>query len=352
MIAYICFSLVLALIAVLVIYRDRRSLASALTLSIFFASLYVGLILYLVQQGTAGQELALKWLRWLIIWPLLAFALLSFVLIANGFYLIYREGFAWTFLQNSLLGLANMLLILCASASLHRALFSQGLERILWEGLLLGLIMIYSAAMFGLLSLLIYSQIYRLLPKEAGPEYIMILGCGLRRDGSLSPLLRQRVDKAFKIWERLERQAVLLPSGGKGADELCSEAEAMARYLLGRGVPAEKLLLEAQSRNTEENFAMAKVLMDQREAGRSYELLFVSSNYHIFRAGLISRDLGLVADGIGSRTAAYYWPTAMLREFVAILVRHRRYALAYLSFVVFVVLLFFFLRSALLVSAL
>ena len=72
-------------------------------------------------------------------------------------------------------------------------------------------------------------------------DYVIVLGCRIRPDGTLYPLIRSRVDRAIAFARRQEaatgKRAVLIPSGGKGADEPEAEAEAMARYMRGQGVP-------------------------------------------------------------------------------------------------------------------
>ncbi len=63
--------------------------------------------------------------------------------------------------------------------------------------------------------------------------------------------------------------------------------------------------------------------MDQQTGG-PYRAIFTSNNYHIFRAGLYAKQAGLKADGIGAKTAFYYLPNAFLREYIAILVLHKK----------------------------
>ncbi|MDO5498919.1 MAG: ElyC/SanA/YdcF family protein [Propionibacteriaceae bacterium] len=52
-------------------------------------------------------------------------------------------------------------------------------------------------------------------------------------------------------------------------------------------------------------------------------MLIVTSDYHALRAATYARELGLPAHAVGARTARYFWPSAILREFVAVLNRHR-----------------------------
>ena len=56
--------------------------------------------------------------------------------------------------------------------------------------------------------------------------------------------------------------------------------------------------------------------MDSFE-GRKYTAL-VSSNYHVYRALRYCREVGLECTGIGSHVAFYYWPSALIREYIAI----------------------------------
>jgi len=62
----------------------------------------------------------------------------------------------------------------------------------------------------------------------------------------------------------------------------------------------------------------------QRDAGRDGSTLVVTNDYHVLRAALLARSIGSDAQVVGSPTATYYVPSAFLREYVAIMVEHRR----------------------------
>ena len=51
--------------------------------------------------------------------------------------------------------------------------------------------------------------------------------------------------------------------------------------------------------------------------------MIVTSGYHVFRAAIIARKAGIRGQVTGARTAGYYWPSAMLREFAAVFLLHR-----------------------------
>ena len=79
-------------------------------------------------------------------------------------------------------------------------------------------------------------------------DFILILGCSFRKDGTLTPLLQGRVDQAIDFWKKQRvitgKEAFLVPSGGQGQDETMPEAEAIKEYILSRHVPPEYILTE------------------------------------------------------------------------------------------------------------
>lgn len=90
----------------------------------------------------------------------------------------------------------------------------------------------------------------------------------------------------------------------------------MAQYLRDHGIPYDHILLEDKSLTTLENLQNSKSLIDARP-GRKYTVL-VTSNYHVYRALRYCRKIGLKCTGVGAHVAPYYWPSALIREFVAI----------------------------------
>ena len=159
-------------------------------------------------------------------------------------------------------------------------------------------------------------------------DYLIIHGCQIKTDGSLTPLLRGRADAALKFARMQREQAgkelVFVPSGGQGADEVISEAEAIRRYLLDSGVPESQILLEDKSENTEANLRNSAALIRAREGGADANIAIATTNYHVFRAGLLAEEMGIHVEGIGSKTRTYFWINAFVREFIATLWSERR----------------------------
>ena len=160
---------------------------------------------------------------------------------------------------------------------------------------------------------------------EKDKDYIIVLGCGIRSDGTPTPLLRGRLDRALDFARAQETQTgkmpVLVLSGGQGADEVVSEARCMHDYLASRGVPESGMLLEDRSTDTAENMRFSKELIFARDP--KAKIAFSTTNYHVFRAGLKARRVKMRAIGMGCRSRWYFWPNAAVREFVGLLTEHR-----------------------------
>lgn len=177
---------------------------------------------------------------------------------------------------------------------------------------------------------------------EKNKDFIIILGCGLRKDGSPTPLLKGRIERAITFAERQKAETgkdlVFITSGGQGANEPNSESLAMKRYLIERGVPEERIIEEDRSTDTLENMRNSKQLIDAR--GDGAKVAFATTNYHVFRSGLAARRVKLRAVGVGAKTKWYFWPNAAVREFVGLVTSHRvKQAIILGSMAVFYVLL-------------
>ncbi|MCR5689781.1 MAG: YdcF family protein, partial [Clostridiales bacterium] len=159
-------------------------------------------------------------------------------------------------------------------------------------------------------------------------DCMLILGCRIKSDGSLTPLLKSRADRALEFArmqkEKTGKDLTFVPSGGQGADEVTSEADAIAAYLRGRGVPDERILPEDKSASTYENIRNSMKLIRERFPGADAKVAFSTTNYHVFRAGLIADEQGERLEGIGAPTKRYFWLNAFVREFIATLVSERK----------------------------
>ena len=156
---------------------------------------------------------------------------------------------------------------------------------------------------------------------EYDKDFIIILGCSISKKGGLLPLLKQRTNKAIRFaWDQeiaTGKMAKYVPSGGQGNDEVISEGSAIELYLLSHGAENYEVYAEKKSMNTYENMLFSKRIIDEVDSDAS--VAFATTNYHVFRSGILARKVGLNAEGIASSTKWYYWPAALIREYVAFL---------------------------------
>ena len=177
---------------------------------------------------------------------------------------------------------------------------------------------------------------------EPDKDFLIILGCGLRKDGTPSPLLRGRIDRALDFAKKQKAQTgkdlIFVTSGGQGPDELVSESAAMKRYLMEQGIPEARIIEEDRSTNTLENMKFSKENI--WAVNPDGKVAFATTNYHVFRSGLCARRVKMRAVGMGAKTKWYFWPNAAVREFVGLLTEHRgKQALIIGSIIVFYVVL-------------
>ena len=155
-------------------------------------------------------------------------------------------------------------------------------------------------------------------------DYIIILGCAIRKDGGLTPLLKGRADSAVvfekKQYEKTGRHAIFVPSGGQGSDEVISESEAVKNYLLSIGIPQDRIICEDRSVNTMQNMRFSKEVIEKHGGEiASKKIAFATTNYHVFRGYILARKNGFEAEGISAKTKAYFYFNAFLREFIGVL---------------------------------
>lgn len=245
--------------------------------------------------------------------------LVPVLLIANGVQMIRREGTSLADLLSLILGIVIALGEIATIVSVVGSDYSGDIR---WWGkwaALIGCTVFYFS--FLLLGFVLYTLFIQILPHRMKFDYVVIHGCGLLRGREVSKLLADRLDKAIAVYEKCAVKPMLIPSGGKGEDEEISESEAMTAYLLAHGIPQEHILQENCSTTTMENLSNSKELIESRPGGHKTAL--VSSNYHVYRCLSYANSLKWKCTGIGGHVAWYYWPSALIREFVALFSKGR-----------------------------
>ena len=195
------------------------------------------------------------------------------------------------------------------------------LRKKLWRWLLIGVLilaLLLGAAALGL-SLWVWnsSRGYILSAEEAGElenmDAILVLGCGVRPDGSPSLMLRDRLDMGLQLYEAGAAPKILMSGdhGSVGYDEV----NAMKDYATDRGVPSEDVFQDHAGFSTYESMYRA------RDVFAAQRIIIVSQRYHLYRAVYDARALGLDAWGVAAEDIAY--TGQFLREIREILARDK-----------------------------
>lgn len=156
--------------------------------------------------------------------------------------------------------------------------------------------------------------LYRWRRISTAPEAVIVLGSGLVR-GKVPPLLAARLKRGLAVQAQFDGKPRIITSGGQGADEPRPEGEAMRDYLVEQGADPATVVAETESRNTDENLRFSRRLLSSPDA----PVVVATSSFHVFRAALLTRSLGMHAHVVGAPTAWYYFPSALLREFVGVM---------------------------------
>lgn len=274
-----------------------------LMLSLMITMLFVS---GLLPHGASGYFLLACFLI-----VMLALFLVPVLLIVNGIQMIRRESLCAAHVLSLALG------VFVGAGEIAAVVYvlnlAGGKDPNPWMLLIVATIFYFS---FLVLSFVLYSVFIQILPHRMNFDYVIIHGCGLADGERPTKLLTNRIDKAVQIYEKCAVKPVIIPSGGQGDDEKLSEAQAMTNCLLDHGIPAEHIVPEDRSATTRENLQNSKAIIDARPGGRKTAL--VSSNYHIYRCLRLAREVGLKCTGIGADVAFYYWPSALIREFIAV----------------------------------
>ena len=303
-------------------FTEKRRLLNGLIFNLFLISFgaYLLLLLFETQNIFIGGIFALIAVPALLI-LLFGIYILVVFLIWNGIIVLKRESRSLANLLTLLLGIALTLYIV---ATVFLINYLPAWINVLLSGI--AVILIYLFIVFY--NFMTVSFLYQFNRPRYNQNYIIVLGAGLINGERVSPLLAKRIDKAIAFyWAQSHatlNPPILLMSGGQGADEKLPEAIAMKNYALEKGIPERDILVETNSTTTLENMRFSKELMDRESGGGAYRAIFSSNNYHIFRAGLFAKQAQLKANGIGAKTAFYYLPNAFLREYIAILMLHKK----------------------------
>ena len=132
-------------------------------------------------------------------------------------------------------------------------------------------------------------------------EYLVVLGAKVRPDGP-----------SVSLWDRINAAAdylnahpgtIAIVSGGQGADETISEAQSMHDELVKLGIDESRIWMEDKASSTDENMRFSLDLIQEKTGTRPEKLGILSSEYHLYRASLMAKKLGIDFVGVPAKTS-------------------------------------------------
>lgn len=139
-------------------------------------------------------------------------------------------------------------------------------------------------------------------PKEEC-RYMVVLGAKVRYDGP-SVSLQNRIDAAYEYLTQ-HPDVICIVSGGQGPDEPMSEAKCMFDHLTAMGIDPDRIWLEDKATSTWENLNFTLDLIEAKTGERPTKMGILSSEYHLFRAGLFADACGFDSVGIPAHTSRF-----------------------------------------------
>ena len=148
-------------------------------------------------------------------------------------------------------------------------------------------------------------------------DCIIVLGCQVKEDGTLSHMLRDRLSRGVELYQ-MGAAPKLLMSGDHGR-KAYNEVGAMKQYAIDNGVPSEDVFMDHAGFSTYETVYRAKEVFQARR------VIIVTQQYHLYRALYIADSLGLEAYGVSADHRTYAGQT--MRDIREVLARVKDFAM-------------------------
>lgn len=141
-------------------------------------------------------------------------------------------------------------------------------------------------------------------------DCILILGAGVKADGTPSSMLEDRLEIGTELYFAGASERLLM--SGDHMQHDYDEVGVMKRYAIEAGVPSSVVFLDHAGLSTYESMWRAKELYGVEK------VLIVTQEYHLYRALYLAQEMGMDAYGISSDLRPYRAQTVReLREIVA-----------------------------------
>lgn len=131
----------------------------------------------------------------------------------------------------------------------------------------------------------------------AHPDAVLVLGAQVKPDGSLSKMLKERLDTGISIYKAGLTDRMIM-SGDHGREDY-DEVNAMKTYAIEQGVPSECIFMDHAGFSTYESMYRAK------EIFQAENIIVVTQKYHMYRALYDAKAMGIESKGVVCDTRIY-----------------------------------------------
>ena len=155
------------------------------------------------------------------------------------------------------------------------------------------ILFISAATLASLLFVDFKTKTYIFSSPDAAPTTTaaLVLGASVYRDGTLSPVLKARAEKAAQLYAK-GRVSKILVTGDNSSDLSHNEVTPVGNYLIARGIPKEDIFLDRAGLDTYSSMYRARNMF------AITRMTIVSQPFHLARAVFIARSLGAEAYGV------------------------------------------------------
>ena len=133
--------------------------------------------------------------------------------------------------------------------------------------------------------------------KDLDADCVIVLGAGLRPDGTPTGMLEDRVKVGDELY--LNHAAPKIIMSGDHGRKSYDEVNAMKKYAIGEGVPSEDIFMDHAGFETYDTIYRA------RDVFGAKKVVIVSQKYHLYRALYAAKKLGLDAYGVSATKRKY-----------------------------------------------
>ncbi|MCX6780162.1 MAG: YdcF family protein [Candidatus Magasanikbacteria bacterium] len=139
----------------------------------------------------------------------------------------------------------------------------------------------------------IYQNVYDVPPAQTA----LVLGAGVKSNGQLSDILRDRADTAIQLY-RDKKVAKILATGDNSTIHY-NETKAMESYFLMHDIPSKDIFLDYAGFDTYDSLYRA------RDVFQAQSLIVVTQNFHLNRAVYYGRSIGMEVYGVSADKETY-----------------------------------------------